>query len=115
MNILTQLPASMKERVSIKRIDAKKDVYRDADAIITVADNVECYIEPQNDEIQIDGATTRRWLRSTAYLGVPIPDIKEGDIVLRKDVEIEDGMPVFRVLPYGTEQMQLLLRTQGIL
>ena len=115
MNILAQLPADMKERVQIKRIDAKKDPYRDPDAVMDVADDVECYIEPGNDEIQVESGHARRWLRSTAYLAVPNPNIREGDIVVKKGVEIEDGMRVFRVLPYGKTQMQLILRTQGIL
>ena len=110
MNILAQLPADMKERVQIKRIDAHT-----ADTVIDVADDMECYIEPGNDEVQVEGGYARRWLRSTAYLAVPNPNIREGDIVVQKGVEIEDGMRVFRVLPYGKTQMQLILRTQGIL
>ena len=110
MNILAQLPADMKERVQIKRIDAHT-----ADTAIDVADDMECYIEPGNDEVQVEGGYARRWLRSTAYLAVPNPNIREGDIVVRKDVKVEDGMRVFRVQPYGKTQMQLILRTQGIL
>ena len=115
MNILAQLPASMKARVNIKRIDAKKDPYRDPDAIIDVANDLEVYIEPDSDEIQVDGATARRWLRSKVFLGVPNFDIREGDVVCQKDVKVEDGMRVFRVQPYGKEMMQLTVRTQGIL
>ena len=110
MNILAQLPADMKERVQIKRIDAHT-----ADTVIDVADDVLCYIEPGNDEVQVERGYARRWLRSTAYLAVPNQNIREGDIVVQKGVEIEDGMRVFRVLPYGKTQMQLILRTQGIL
>ena len=66
----------------------------------------ECYIEPGNDEIQVESGHARRWLRSTAYLAVPNPNIREGDIVVQKGVEVEDGMRVFRVLPYGKTQMQ---------
>ena len=116
MNILAQLPASMKERVNIKRIDARKDSYRDPDAVMDVADDVEVYIEPGDDEIQVgEGGRAQRWLRSTVYLGVPNFDIREGDVVCKAGVAPEDGMRVFRVQPYGKETMQLILRTQGIL
>ena len=110
MNILAQLPASMKERVKVKRIDAHNN-----DTILDVADDVECYIEPGNDEIQVERGYARRWLRFTAYLAVPNFEIREGDIVLQKDVKVEDGMRVFRVQPYGKEAMNLILRSQGIL
>ena len=99
MNILAQLPASMKERVNIKRIDARKDPYRDPDAVIDVANDLEVYIEPGNDEIQVEGGSATRWLRSTVYLDVPNFDIREGDVVCQKDVKVEEGCGCFGYNP----------------
>ena len=48
-NILAQLPASLKERVSISRENADDD-----EPDIEVASDVECYINPESDLITLD-------------------------------------------------------------
>ena len=55
-NILAQLPASLKERVSISRENADDD-----EPDIEVASDVECYINPESDLITLDRGVGARF------------------------------------------------------
>lgn len=111
MNILAQLPADMKEKVTVYRIDEhrrRKEV---------VAEDLECYINPGGNQIRFEDGVPTRILDFKMHIGKPNPDIQEGDHVERYDAAGEklEVLRVFRVRPYGNRQMNIILRSEGVL
>ena len=107
-NILAQLPASLKEIVSITREDA----FGGDD--IEIAIGVECYINPSEDLITVERGIVARYLMFKLHLGSPIEDVAELDDVTRVDGKEPRTLKVYRVVGYGTEQMSLIVRSRGI-
>ena len=111
MNILAQLPADLKEKVNIYRIDEQRRRRE------VVARDLECYINPGSNQIRFEDGVAVRILDSKMHIGQPNPDIQEGDRVQRYDAagEETEELRVFSVRPYGKRQMNIILRSQGVL
>ena len=105
-NILAQLPASLKERVSISRENADDD-----EPDIEVASDVECYINPESDLITLDRGVGARFLTYKMHVGAPVDGLSELDTVIRSD---GSKLQVYRVRSYGTAHMNVILRSRGI-
>ena len=106
-NILAQMPKSLLETVNIKREDA----FGGDD--IEVASGIQCYINPDQDLISVEGGVAQRWLTYKLHLGEPLSDVFEGDQIERTDDDT--GYKVYRILDYGSERMSMIIRSQGIL
>ena len=107
-NILAQLPASLKEIVSITREDA----FGGDD--IEIAADIECYINPSEDLITVERGYTARYLTFKLHLGSPIEDIAELDDITRAEGKDPRKLKVYRVVGYGTERTSLIVRSRGI-
>ena len=111
MNILAQLPADLKEKVTIYRIDEltnRREI---------VAKNLECYINPGNNQIRLEDGIALKILDFKMHIGKPNFEIQEGDHVERFDADGEklEVLRVFRIRPYGNRHMNIILRSQGVL
>lgn len=107
-NILSQLPPELKEIVDITRESAFE-----GDDDIIVAEGIECYINPAEDLITTDGGVAIRYLTYKMHLGKPIANVKEGDQIQRANDS--RNYTVYRVRGYGTAQMNLTIRSRGVL
>ena len=110
MQFLDYLPDEFKETVNIIRINAVDNSVKD------VASDVVCWIEPDNtmsgNQVVVEDGVAIQNLLYTAHLAEPIPDITEGDRVMRSTGK---EIPIISVRPFGEDVMQLILRDRKVL
>ena len=104
-NILARLPADLKEKVTVYRIDELTRRRTD------VAEDLECYIKPGDSLIRLENGVAVKFVDYKMHIGKPNFNIQEGDHVERSDGE---KLRVFRVRPHGRRQMNIILQGQGV-
>ena len=108
-NILSQMPKSLLETVSITRESAFE-----GEDDIEVAIGVECYINPSEDLITVERGFTVRYLMFKLHLGEPIADIAELDDITRAEGKEPRTLKVYRAVNFGTERTSLIVRSRGV-
>ena len=111
MQFVDYLPDEFKETVNFIRIKAVDN------SLIRVASNVVCWIEPDStvsgNQVVVEEGVSTHYLLYTAHLAEPIPNITEGDRVVRSTGE---EIPVMSVRTFGDPDiMQLILRDKKVL
>ena len=110
MQFLAYLPDEFKETVQVIRYDPVLKVTED------VASNVVCWIEPDNtmsgNQVVVEDGIPIHYQLYTGHLETPVPNIREGDDILRPD---GSKVRVYSVRPYGDDVQQLILRRKKVL
>ena len=100
------MPAALTERVQIERPDAfERNVFTE------IATEVLCYVRPERHLTEVVNGVPTLFFGYKCHLDVPLPDIMEGDHIVRSD---GTRLTVYRVVPHRNVLMQLLLREVGV-